>query len=525
MISSFKKRTCAVCLLLSVLTLCGCSRRDPASETLPVSTERITLPTAPIVEETVPPTDPKDSVETLTAVLEAGELYTLAHYPNLKTADLTGSTCYEAIRDFSEKHPEIDIVFAVNVGQIEISTLETAVTLSPDSFDYPLLMENLQYLPNLASISLPDCRLDANQVNTLLDTYPQLTMDYTVDLLGTVLDNSITELDLTHMTSSQVEESLPKLGLLTNLTDVKLSNSLSMEDVAQLQDANPNATFHYTFSLFGKTLSTTDEEVSYVEHSIGNEGETQIRQALAILDNCSRFLLDDCGLDYEVLAQIREDFRDGPKVVWRIRFGVGDRYTTVTDDDTILAVKNVTDKTCGPMKYLEDVKYMDIGHNEYLTDLSFLAYMPKLEVLIASQSAVTDISSIENCKNLIWLELAYCGYLENIEAVAGCENLKYLNLSYTKVKDLMPLDGLPLERFVYLKPKVSKEEQEIFLAIHPKDICITVFYGYSQPYGYGWRYNDNGKTMFWYYKDVVREVFGYDSIDAQVAAQKKAEGK
>ena len=109
--------------------------------------------------------------------------------------------------------------------------------------------------------------------------------------------------------------------------------------------------------------------------------------------------------------------------------------------------------------------------------------------------------------------------------MAGCESLKYLNLSYTKVKDLIPLDGLPLERFVYLKPKVSTAEQEIFLAIHPKDQCITVFYGYSQPYGYGWRYNDNGKTMFWYYKDVVRQVFGYDSIDAQVAAQKKAQGK
>ena len=116
--------------------------------------------------------------------------------------------------------------------------------------------------------------------------------------------------------------------------------------------------------------------------SIGNEGEGQIRAALAVLDNCKRFLLDECGLDYEVLAKIREDFRDGPKVVWRIRFGVGDRYTTVTDDDTILAVKNVTDKTCGPMKYLEDVKYMDIGHNEYLTDLSFLPPSPQSRISV-----------------------------------------------------------------------------------------------------------------------------------------------
>lgn len=507
-----------------LLSLCACGK-TPA-ETQPTIPEPITLPTAPVVQETLPQeTDPLTAVEHLDAVLTAGELYTLEHYPNLKSVDLSGSTCYAAIVDFAAGHPHLDITYTVSVGSGEISSRDTEVTLAPDTIHYDTLAENLRYLPQLSLIRLPNITLDSAQVNSLLQTYPHIALEYTVEFLGSSYGVDTTQLDLSGMASSQVEEAVPKLGLLTGLTDVTLSNSLSLEDVAKLQDANPNATFHYTFSLFGKTLSTTDEEVSYKNQSIGNEGEADIRRALAVLDNCSRFVLDNCGFDDEVLAAVREDFRDGPKVVWRIWFGVGNRYTTVTDDDTILAVKNVTDSTCGPMKYLEDVKYMDIGHNEYLTDLSFLAYMPKLEVLIASQSAVTDISGIANCKNLIWLELAYCGYLEDIEPLSGCVNLKYLNLSYTKVRSYMALDGLPLERFVCLKPKASTEEQNIFISIHPKDVCITVFYGYSQPYGYGWRYNDNGKTRFWYYDEVIREVFGYDKIDAQVAAQKAAEGK
>ena len=174
------------------------------------------------------------------------------------------------------------------------------------------------------------------------------------------------------------------------------------------------------------------------------------------------------------------------------------------------------------MKYLEDVKYMDLGHNEYLTDFSFVGYMPELEVLIGSGSAVKDLSGIENCKKLTWLELASCLKLDNIEPLAGCEGLKYLNISYTKVKDLSPLDALKLERFVYLSPKASTKEQNTFLTIHPKAECITVFYGYSQPYGYGWRYDDNGKTMFWYYKDVIREVFEYDKADKILKAQENA---
>ena len=148
--------------------------------------------------------------------------------------------------------------------------------------------------------------------------------------------------------------------------------------------------------------------------------------------------------------------------------------------------------------------------------------MPELEVLIGSGSAVKDLSGIENCKKLTWLELASCLKLDNIEPLAGCEGLKYLNISYTKVKDLSPLDALKLERFVYLNPKASTKEQNTFLTIHPKAECITVFYGYSQPYGYGWRYDDNGKTMFWYYKDVIREVFEYDKADKILKAQENA---
>ena len=364
--------------------------------------------------------------------------------------------------------------------------------------------------------------LTAEQLDALREAYPDLTLDYTVELFGTGYSVDTTELDLSAMNSSGVEEACRKLGKLNNLTDVTLNSSLSFEDVDALQDAVPHIRFHYTFNLLGRTVSTGDQEIIYKNQNFGDSEEAEIRKALKILDHTSRFVLDNCGFSNETLAKLREDFRGGPKVIWRVYFGTQSRYNTLTDDDTIRAVYNVTDDTCGPMKYLEDVKYMDLGHNEYLTDFSFVGYMPELEVLIGSGSAVKDLSGIENCKKLTWLELASCLKLDNIEPLAGCEGLKYLNISYTKVKDLSPLDALKLERFVYLNPKASTKEQNTFLTIHPKAECITVFYGYSQPYGYGWRYDDNGKTMFWYYKDVIREVFEYDKADKILKAQEDA---
>ena len=520
MMPFFKKITLGLCLTAVLLSFSACSGSKPEETTVPPTMEPIVLPTAP--EETEATIDPSLQAESLTVVLEAGQLYTLDYYPNLKTVDLSGSTCYSAILDFAGKRPHLDITYDVSMGATQISSKADTAVLKCGLFDYDLLMENLQYLPNLTSLTLVDMDLTAEQLTALREAYPQISLDYSVDLFGSDMGLDTTELDLSAMGSSDVEEACQKLGQMANLTDVTLSSSLSFEDVDKLQSAAPHIRFHYSFSLLGKTVSTGDEEIIYKNQKFGDEEEAEIRKALKILDHTSRFVLDNCGFSNEKLAKLREDFRDGPKVIWRVWFGKENRYTTLTDDDTIRAVYNVTDDTCGPMKYLEDVKYMDIGHNEFLSDLSFIGYMPNLEVLIASESAVKELTGFDNCKKLTWLELAYCYKLENIDALAGCDGLKYLNISYSKVTSFEPLDGLKLERFVYLKPKASTKEQNTFTTIHPKGECITVFYGYSMPYSYGWRYDDNGKTMFWYYKDVIRKVFEYDKADKILKAQEDA---
>lgn len=519
MIPFFKKITLALCLTATVFSFSACGKSQPEEPTVPPTLEPIVLPTAP--RETEATIAPELLEEHLAAVLEAGELYTLDYYPNLKTVDLSGSTCYSAIVEFASKRPHLDITYSVSLGATDVSSKATSIALKPGSFDFELLLENLQYLPNLTVINLQDVDFSTEQLNAFWEAYPNVSLQYSVELFGTLLGQDTATLDLSDMGSSEVEEACRKLGQMTGLTDVTLSSALTFEDVDKLQTALPHIRFHYSFSLLGRTVSTGDDEILFKNQNFGDAQETEIRKALKILDH-TRFVLDNCGYSNETLAKLREDFRGGAKVVWRVWFGKENRYTTLTDDDTIRAVYNVTDDTCGPMKYLEDVKYMDLGHNEYLTDFSFVGYMPELEVLIGSGSAVTDLTGIENCKKLTWLELASCHKLENIEPLAGCDGLKYLNISYSKVKNLEPLDALKLERFVYLNPKASTKEQNTFMAIHPKGECITVFYGYSQPYGYGWRYDDNGKTMFWYYKDVIREVFEYDKADKILKAQEDA---
>lgn len=484
-----------------LLSLTGCARKSKQPDYASHS---------PHAETTTPTTDPSLEVESLAVVLEESELYTLSQYPNLKTLDLSGSTCYEAIQNYILLHPGIAVTYTVDLGGTQAENGARSIILNPGSFSFDALLENLRYLPDMADISFPEIELTGEQISLLREAYPQIQLDYSVNLFGSTHTLEETTLDLSGMTSSQVEEGIQKLGLLTGLTDVTLSNSLSMTEVAKLQDANPNATFHYTFTLFGQTLSTTTETVTFKDYSIGNEGAEQIRQALEILDNCSRFLVDNCKIDSEVLAEIREDFRGKTTLAWRIYFGDNLRYNALTDADTIRAVYHVSDSNVSELKYCEGAKYIDMGHNDTLTDLSFVSAMPNLEVFIGSGCAVKELTGFENCKNLTWLELANCLALKDIEALAGCESLRFLNISYSKVSSFMALDGLPLERFIYLNPRASTEEQNTFIAIHQG--CRVVYYGYSNPYT-PWRYDDNGNTYNAYYKEVVREAFNYDLLE------------
>ena len=505
-------QTALVCVLIG-LSLAGCGKQQA-----PVVT------TAPTVVETTEPTGTTpDQVVSLTMVVTEEDFRELQTYTNLKHLDLTGSTCYDAIARYSRNHPEVEVVYTVSLGNTEVDPYAAELTLPADQVTFEALLENLQYLEQLQSLTLSRITFTRDQVNQLKEAYPELNLTYTVPMLGQEFPSDTEDLNLSFLTPDQVTGAAQGLSLLENVKTVELmdengASQLSKTDVKLLVDAAPEAIFHYTFQLFGKTISTNDEEVEFNKHSIGNEGEAELREALAIMTGCKSFRLIDCGIDNEVLAAMRADF-PRTKVVWKVQFG---KYTAMTDTDTIRAVKNVFDKTCYNLRYCNEVKYMDLGHNDTLSDLSFVGFMPELEILIISGCSVKDLSGFENCKKLKFLEMAYCGKLTDISPLAGCESLTDLNISYTHVSDLMPLDGLPLEHFVSMHAWVQPKEQKTFQEIHPD--CWTQFYG-SQPYGKGWRYEKDGKTYTPGYAK-VREVFDLDSIpqawiDAENDALKK----
>lgn len=496
--------TGAAALLALSLTACSLTQK-PAETTVPT---------------TVPPTtESLAEIEELTLIVDETTISTLDNYPNLKTVDLSGSTCYAAIEDYAEAHPDVNVIYTVSLGGVEVSLPTTDLVLQPGSFHYITLVNNLRYLPNVTRVALPETDLTMDQLDALRAAYPRITIEADFEIAGMKLGVETTELDLSGFDPANLPALVEKLPLLPNLTFVNLmdengNSPFTMEQVRQIKAAQPKVVVNYTFELFGTTVSSSDEKLDFTNQKLGNEAAEELRAALDILPENVYIKVENCGFDNEVLGAIQQDYPEAT-IVWRVWYG---NQNQLTDAVMIRHVYNLKDNNCENMKYFTKAKYLDLGHNETLTTIEFCAYMPDLEILIVSGSLVDDVTPLANCTKLWWLELAYCAKLTDISALAGCESLRNLNLGFTKVTDLTPVLNLPLKQLHAISNKIPDEMEEEFDKAHPD--CVTVWRG-KQPYGYGWRYIDNGVTFGEDYLK-IREVFDLDTVDKNLKAQEAA---
>ncbi len=457
---------------------------------------------------------PNDTASLTVGDVTQSELaFLVAYFPSLTSLDATGCEDYALLEAFRAEHPSLQVSYQVNLGGTSVDPDTRELTLEEGQYDYTLLTENLVHLPELTSLTLKKTALTLDQIDALKAAYEAITIRCTVEILGSEYDTETTDLNLSALTSQDVSAVAEKLAMLPSLATVELmkeddTSALETADVKALMEAAPEVVFHYTFDFFGTTLSTADEEVEIKNQNIGDDNEAQVRLALDLLPNCKRFVLDNCKLSNEVMAQIRDDYRDRTKVVWRVWFGKG---SCLTDVELLRAVGDLFDSNCSDLYYCEDVIAMDLGHNEYLNEDSFIAGMVNLEYCIISGSPIKTLEPFANCKKLKFLEIAFCGYIEDLTPLAQCESLEMLNISDTKVTDLSPLDDLPMTHLCAKRnatgvSRISAEEQARFQEKHPD--CWSTYTG-TQPYGPGWRYEEDNLTLLPYYKQ-IREWFLYD---------------
>lgn len=450
---------------------------------------------------------PSDTHGLTISAISDEDIALLKYFPSLERINAQDCGDYPALEKLQSAWPKVEVAYEVSLGGASLALDAESAELGNEDFEYDTLMENLQYLPQLRTLLLHKPELTGEQLDALKAAYENLDVQVTVELRGQEWSTDTVELNLSGLTSAEVSSVSEKLAMLPDLKTVELmdgsgQSELTLEDVKRLKEAAPVASFHYSFDFYGTTVSTDDEEVHIKNQKIGDENVDQVRLVLDILENCQRFVLENCKISNENMAQLREDYRDRTKVVWRVFFGKG---SCMTDVAAIRAVYDLTDDNSQALIYCEDVKYIDMGHNEYLDAVPFVEGMPNLEYMIVSGAPIKDLTPFESCKKLKFLELAFCGLIEDISPLANCESLEKLSIANTKVTDLTPLENLSLTHLTLNDSKVSKETREAYAEAHPD--CLVKYDG--NPYGFGWRYANEENTVQYPHYELLAKVFDY----------------
>ena len=247
--------------------------------------------------------------------------------------------------------------------------------------------------------------------------------------------------------------------------------------------------------------------------TISDNGEA-LRSAMRCMTKLKTVDMDSCGLSDEVMESIREEFPE-VDVIWRIWFGK--LYSVRTDTDRVLASKptvgGVVDNfEASKLRHCTKIKYLDLGHNEVISDISFVSSMPELEVFIIAMNPVADLSPLRNCPNLEFLEINTTA-VADLSPLSESKALRHLNISNCYMTDISPLFGLTeLERlWIGCKTPIPAEQVQQMQAAAPNCQISTVS---DDPHGDGWRatnYDINTGISTWHPRyQLLRAQLGYD---------------
>ena len=121
--------------------------------------------------------------EAVTMIVTEETIAKLEDFPNLLTADLSGSTCYDAMEAYKTAHPEVEVTYTIQVLDAFYSMDTTALDLSAmTAADLPQILDALPRLPKVTEVNLmkPDgtAALSLGELVALTEAFPHIVFNY-----------------------------------------------------------------------------------------------------------------------------------------------------------------------------------------------------------------------------------------------------------------------------------------------------------------------------------------------------------
>lgn len=461
------------------------------------------------------------AAENVTARISKRDLSQLEYLTKLKSADLRGSDCYQEITAWAAAHPEVDVLYSVplpdgqwvdnNARELNLTAIKSAQTAE--------LLDAIACMHDIREVYLGDVggeRFDIQSMREVREVLPGANFHFSAVIGGKTFDGEAQTLDLRDTRHEQAQDLAVVLGCMNRLQSVELGSesagSIPWEDIALLKSNCADVRFQYRFTLYGQEFDLDTESMDFRGTEVTDNGNA-LYAVLSCMNNCKYLDMDSTGVSNESLERLQELFPK-TRIVWRVWFG--ENYSVRTDAERILASK----PTVGGMiydasvlKYCTEIKYLDLGHNDELSDLSFAAHMPKLEVLIIAMTGITDLSPLRSCPELEYLELNST-YISDLTPLENSVGLHHLNIAgCPNIRDITPLYGLTnLERlWIGIDTPVPADQVQKMRELVPGCKINTTA---DDPHGDAWRftaYDPEEPKYYWVPRyELLREQLGYN---------------
>lgn len=337
------------------------------------------------------------------------------------------------------EYPDIEFSYSVSLMGKSLSPDAEAIDLRGAQYvDPDALAAALNLMPNVRTVDLRDTPVSVETAEALKESLPHIEFKFSFALSGVTVTTDDEIVTLPGGTYDDLKAAMACIPLLPNLQYIDArAIVLNASELQAVQNDPLSAKLLFDFTAFGKTLDPLATSLNLDNTNVGSA--EAVEAVLQRMPNLQTVSMVNCGLDTADITALC-DAHPQIHFIFVVKFGKYQLRTDATAFTTNLYANNkehYTSATFEPLKYCTDLMMLDIGHCD-VTDISFIASMKHLRVLILADNEITDISVLSDKNELEYVEL-FLNKISDLTPLADKPNLLDLNIYYNPVKDLSPL--------------------------------------------------------------------------------------
>lgn len=430
------------------------------------------------------------------------DIPTLGCFPRLVSLDASNSGDYAALIAAQAEYPEVSIRWTCSAAGKTFSSDDAAIVCANGTTlsDVTTLMSAL---PQLKAVDIRATDVLAGDIATLQGEYPAVAFLAQAYLLNERYDTTKTSLKLDAAESFDAKKLGDQLAFFPKLTELDLREvPANDQDISALSERYPAIKIRWMVPVLeGLRVDSDTESLDLRGFTISDL--PALKQKLKLLTHLNYLDMCNCGPSDEEMAQLRSELPQ-VKVVWMLHVGYweirtdirgfsmaqyeeheGVRFTKIGEESR--RYRWVDNEQIAKLRYCTDIEALDIGHSDWISDISFVRSLPKLRFLVISMTKVTDLSPIRTLKNMIFFEM-FDMKLTDISVLYDLPQLEFLNCSSTALTDNKPLLSLTnLKRLWVIHCGFSDEALHSLKVGLPNTIVIA---NGKHPTDTGWRFDN-----------------------------------